>query len=58
MNFDLHLFKNAAVKVFYICVSEINCSEPRGTRFMHYLEMNFDSGKFKYRHSKVVLLSK
>lgn len=46
MNFDLRLFENAAVKVFYICVSEISCSEPRGTLFMHYLGMNFDSGKF------------
>lgn len=52
MNFDPHLFKNAAVKVFYICVSEISCSEPRGTCFMHSLGMNFDSGKFKHRHSK------
>lgn len=52
MNFDPRLFKNAAVKVFYICVSEISCSEPRGTRFMHSLGMNFDSGKFKHRHSK------
>lgn len=52
MTFDPRLFKKAAVKVFYIWMSEISCSEPRAARFMHYLGMNFDSGKFKHRHGK------